>query len=203
MRSLVIALFIFAGSMGIMSSGWLMSRVNTYVLLLVSLLGAPPLLYASLHSGGASFLVLLFLGNVVLSSSITVNIILAQIILRGYESIASSLMMGAAWGGRRITQSAGREFSRHIRFTNCVGRVGNASVSARTAPDAATRSTGFVKTCGLMLDKLVSHAIDMLLRWSKEVLCIVLSLNFVAFNNRSDEPISYIELTFEKKLSKL
>ena len=38
-RSLVIALFIFAGSMGIMSSGWLMSRVNTYVLLLVSLLG--------------------------------------------------------------------------------------------------------------------------------------------------------------------
>ena len=42
-RSLVIALFIFAGSMGIMSSGWLITRVNTYVLLLVSLLGAPPL----------------------------------------------------------------------------------------------------------------------------------------------------------------
>ena len=97
-RSLVIALFIFAGSMGIMSSGWLMSRVNTYVLLLVSLLGAPPLLYASLHSDGFSFLLFLFLGNVVLSSSITVNIILAQMMLRGYESIASSLMMGAAWG---------------------------------------------------------------------------------------------------------
>ena len=50
MRSLVIAVFIFAGSMGIMSSGWLMTRVNTYVLLLVSLLGSPPLLYASLHT---------------------------------------------------------------------------------------------------------------------------------------------------------
>ena len=97
-RSLVIALFIFAGSMGIMSSGWLMSRVNTYVLLLISLLGAPPLLYASLHADGFSFLALLFIGNVVLSSSITINIILAQLILRGYESIASSLMMGAAWG---------------------------------------------------------------------------------------------------------
>ena len=97
-RSLVIALFIFAGSMGIMSSGWLMSRINTYVLLLISLLGAPPLLYASLHSDGFSFLVLLFIGNVMLSSSITINIILAQMILRGYESIASSLMMGAAWG---------------------------------------------------------------------------------------------------------
>ena len=97
-RSLVIALFIFAGSMGIMSSGWLITRVNTYVLLLVSLLGSPPLLYASLHSEGLGFLVFLFLGNVVLSSSITVNIILAQMILRGHENIASSFMMGAAWG---------------------------------------------------------------------------------------------------------
>ena len=97
-RSLVIALFIFAGSMGIMSSGWLITRVNTYVLLLVSLLGAPPLLYASLHSDGFNFLALLFLGNVILSSSITINIILAQMMLRGHESIASSFMMGAAWG---------------------------------------------------------------------------------------------------------
>ena len=97
-RSLVIALFIFAGSMGIMSSGWLMSRVNTFILLLVSLLGSPPLLYISLHSEGPTFLVFLFLGNVVLSSSITVNIILAQMILRGHENIASSFMMGAAWG---------------------------------------------------------------------------------------------------------
>ena len=97
-RSLVLALFIFAGSMGILSSGWLMSRVNTYVLLLVSLLGAPPLLYWSLHTDGFSFLALLFLGNVILTSSITVNIVLAQIMLRGHESIASGLMMGAAWG---------------------------------------------------------------------------------------------------------
>ena len=97
-RSLVLALFIFAGSMGILSSGWLMSRVNTYVLLLVSLLGAPPLLYGSLHTDGFSFLALLFLGNVILTSSITVNIVLAQIMLRGHESIASGFMMGAAWG---------------------------------------------------------------------------------------------------------
>jgi len=98
MRSFVIAIFIFAGSMGIMASGWLLSRINTYVLLLFSLLVSPPLLYASLHSDGFNFLVLLFLGNVVLSSSITINIILAQMILRGHENIASSFMMGAAWG---------------------------------------------------------------------------------------------------------
>ena len=97
-RSLVIALYIFAGSMGIMGSGWFLSRVKTHFLLLFSLAVAPPLLYASLHTSGIRFLVLLFLGNMVLSSSITINIILAQMMLRGHENIASSFMMGASWG---------------------------------------------------------------------------------------------------------
>lgn len=103
-RSFIIALFIFAGSVGIMGGGWLSNRVNTYVLLLFSLLGAPPLLYASLHTDGVLFLVFLFLGNVILASSITINIVLAQMLLRGRENIASSLMMGAAWGCRWIVE---------------------------------------------------------------------------------------------------
>lgn len=98
MRSLVVALYIFAGSMGIMGSGWVLSRINTQVLLLFSLVIAPPLLYAALHTHGITSLVFLFLGNVVLSSSITLNIIWAQIMLRGHENIASSFMMGASWG---------------------------------------------------------------------------------------------------------
>lgn len=97
-RSLIIALFIFAGSMGIMGSGWLLSKINTLVLLLLSLVVAPPLLYASLHTSGIVFLVSLFLGNMVLTSSVTINIILAQMMLRGHESIAASFMMGASWG---------------------------------------------------------------------------------------------------------
>ena len=97
-RSLVIALYIFAGSMGIMGSGWVLSRVHTLILLLFSLVVAPPLLYVALHTQGITSLVFLFLGNVVLSSSITLNIIVAQIILRGHENIASSFMMGASWG---------------------------------------------------------------------------------------------------------
>ena len=97
-RSLVIALFIFAGSVGIMASGWILSRVNTYLLLLFSLIVSTPLLYASLHTEGITFLLFLFLGNLVLSSSVTLNIILAQMALRGHENIASSFMMGAAWG---------------------------------------------------------------------------------------------------------
>lgn len=98
MRSLVVALYIFAGSMGIMGSGWVLSRVHTLILLLFSLVVAPPLLYIALHTQGITALVFLFLGNVVLSSSITLNIIVAQIILRGHENIASSFMMGASWG---------------------------------------------------------------------------------------------------------
>ncbi|MCZ6680519.1 MAG: MFS transporter [Candidatus Poribacteria bacterium] len=97
-RSGVIALFIFAGAVGIMIGGSLSDRINRYRLLLFSLLVAPPLLYFSLHRTGGLFLILLFFGNVVLSSSITVNIVLAQQLLPKNESIASSFMMGAAWG---------------------------------------------------------------------------------------------------------
>lgn len=97
-RSLIVGLYIFAGSMGIMGSGYVLSRVNTLALLGFSLIVAPPLLLVALNTKGITFLVFLFLGNVVLSSSVTLNIILAQMILRGHENIASSFMMGASWG---------------------------------------------------------------------------------------------------------
>ena len=96
-RSGVIGLFIFAGSMGIMVGGSLSDRINYYGLLLFSFIASVPLLYLSLHSTGATFLTLLFLGNFVLSSSTTINIVLAQRLLPEHENIASSFMMGAAW----------------------------------------------------------------------------------------------------------
>ncbi len=96
-RSGVIGLFIFAGSMGIMVGGSLSDRINYYGLLLFSFIASVPLLYLSLHSSGSIFLILLFLGNFVLSSSTTINIVLAQRLLPEHENIASSFMMGAAW----------------------------------------------------------------------------------------------------------
>ena len=96
-RSGVIGLFIFAGSMGIMVGGSLSDRINYYGLLLFSFIASVPLLYSSLHSTGGTFLTLLFLGNFVLSSSTTINIVLAQRLLPEHENIASSFMMGAAW----------------------------------------------------------------------------------------------------------
>ena len=96
-RSGVIGLFIFAASMGIMVGGSLSDRINYYSLLLFSFIASVPLLYISLHSTGGTFLILLLLGNFVLSSSTTINIVLAQRLLPEHENIASSFMMGAAW----------------------------------------------------------------------------------------------------------
>ena len=97
-RSAVLSLFVFAGSMGIMTGGSLSDRINHYTLLRFSLIVAPPILYAALHSNGALFLILLLLGNFTLSTSVTVNIVLAQQLLPRHENLASSFAMGAAWG---------------------------------------------------------------------------------------------------------
>ena len=97
-RSAVLSLFVFAGSIGIITGGSLSDRINHYILLRFSLLVAPPILYAALHSNGILFLILLFLGNFTLSTSVTVNIVLAQQLLPKHESLASSFAMGAAWG---------------------------------------------------------------------------------------------------------
>ena len=97
-RSAVLSLFVFAGSIGIITGGSISDRINRYTLLRFSLLVAPPILYAALHSNGVLFLILLLLGNFTLSTSVTVNIVLAQQLLPKHESLASSFAMGAAWG---------------------------------------------------------------------------------------------------------
>ena len=97
-RSAVLALFLFAGSVGIVAGGWLALRLDRYRLLLFSLIASPPLLYLALHSHGIAFLCLIFIGNLLLSTSISVNIVWAQQLLPRHENIASSLMMGGAWG---------------------------------------------------------------------------------------------------------
>lgn len=97
-RSAVLALFLLAGTVGIVIGGSLSHRVSRHRMLLFSLIASPPLLYLSLHSSGAVFLTLLFLGNVTLSASTSVNIVWAQQLLPARENMASSLMMGGAWG---------------------------------------------------------------------------------------------------------
>ena len=97
-RSAVLALFLLAGTIGIVIGGSLSHRVSRHRMLLFSLIASPPLLYLSLHSSSTLFLFLLFIGNVILSASTSVNIVWAQQLLPARENIASSLMMGGAWG---------------------------------------------------------------------------------------------------------
>ena len=97
-RSAVLALFLLAGTVGIVVGGSLSHRMARHRMLLYSLIVSPPLLYLSLHSSSTVFLFLLFLGNVILSASTSVNIVWAQQLLPARENIASSLMMGGAWG---------------------------------------------------------------------------------------------------------
>ena len=62
----------------------------------------------------------------------------------------------------------------------------------------------FAGAGGLGASRCYSHYEAMLLRWSKEFLCIVLGLNLVAFNNLTEVMNSFLILkSLLKKLSKL
>ena len=98
---MILAGFIFAGSMGILAGGKLSDILGGSVVLLISLVFSTPLLHLSAMSmtdNPISFIVLLFAGNFVLASSASVNIVMGQKLLPNHQSIASSFMMGAAWG---------------------------------------------------------------------------------------------------------
>ena len=100
-RSMILAGFTFAGSMGILTGGKLSDVLGGSLVLLVSLVFSTPLLHLSaafITDNPVAFIVLLFAGNFVLASSSSVNIVMGQQLLPNHQSIASSFMMGAAWG---------------------------------------------------------------------------------------------------------
>ena len=100
-RSLILAGFTFAGSMGILAGGKLSDILGGNLVLLISLAFSTPLLYlsaSSISDNPIVFILLLFAGNFVLASSASVNIVMGQQLLPNHQSIASSFMMGAAWG---------------------------------------------------------------------------------------------------------
>ncbi len=100
-RSLILAGFTFAGSMGILTGGKLSDILGGNMVLLISLVFSTPLLNLSASSIADNpivFIIFLFSGNFVLSSSASVNIVMGQQLLPNHQSIASSFMMGAAWG---------------------------------------------------------------------------------------------------------
>ena len=97
-RSGILASFIFAGSMGILFGGRVSERIDGRIILCVSLVTAAPILYISLNSNGLLFIVFLLFGNFILSSSVPANIVMGQQLLPNNQNLATSFMMGAAWG---------------------------------------------------------------------------------------------------------
>ena len=85
-------------SMGFLFGGRMAEKTGGKVILCVSLVTAAPVLYLSLNSNNLLFIVFLLFGNFILSSSVPVNIVMGQQMLPNNQNLATSFMMGGAWG---------------------------------------------------------------------------------------------------------
>lgn len=97
-RAGVMSGFIFFGSVGILIGGVLSDRLLRLPLIVGSALIPAPLWIGALHTHGFAFFALLFIGNLVYQSSTSVFIVIGQETMPERSNLATSLMMGAAWG---------------------------------------------------------------------------------------------------------
>lgn len=97
-RAAVLSGFVLFGSAGILAGGFLSDRWFRLPLIVVSSLAPTPLWIGALHVEGLLFFLLLFIGNFLYQSSTSVFIVLGQEVFPERSNLATSLMMGAAWG---------------------------------------------------------------------------------------------------------
>jgi len=91
--------FLFPGSFGGVLGGHLSDRLGRKRVLIFSMAACLPFFYTSLFASGQVLsLILLACAGFLISSSTPVNIIMAQELVPGRASTASSLMMGFGWG---------------------------------------------------------------------------------------------------------
>ena len=88
---------LLAGMMGLLIGGHLSDRFGGRRIMRLSLFIATPLLYGFLYTDGILSLVLLLGSTLTLSSTIPVNIVLAQIAAPRLKGVASSLVMGMSF----------------------------------------------------------------------------------------------------------
>lgn len=94
------ALFLFGGigAIGGVSGGTFSDRVGRRRMVALSLLLGAPLLLAFIHTHGPWAYVFLAGGGIALYLSVAVTIVMAQELLPHRASVASSIVMGLAWG---------------------------------------------------------------------------------------------------------
>ncbi|MBI4278355.1 MAG: MFS transporter [Armatimonadetes bacterium] len=94
------ALFLYAGvgALGGLSGGYLTDRLGRRGVLVASFLVGAPLLWGFLWLRGPLSFLFLALGGMAYFASATVSLVMAQELLPGRASMASSIVMGLAWG---------------------------------------------------------------------------------------------------------
>lgn len=92
------ALFTLFGAMGGFTGGLLSDRVGGRRIIVLSMLLAPPFLAAFFLTEGVVSAACLAAGAALLLSTLPVNVVMAQKLMPQRASMASSLMMGFAWG---------------------------------------------------------------------------------------------------------
>jgi FSR family fosmidomycin resistance protein-like MFS transporter len=96
--SLSLSLYLAAGAIGGLAGGNLADRFGGRLVILISMIGSVPFFVLFLLASGAWSVAGLFLGGLVLLSTVPVNIIMAQKLAPTQAGTVSALMMGFAWG---------------------------------------------------------------------------------------------------------
>lgn len=95
---MALTVFSFMGSVGGLVGGYLSDRVGRRRIILYSMLGSAPFLYAALQVDGLLFFGLLGLAGLMLNSADSVVVATAQELVPDRAGMASSMVMGLGWG---------------------------------------------------------------------------------------------------------
>jgi FSR family fosmidomycin resistance protein-like MFS transporter len=102
------AVFLFGGvgALGGISGGTLSDRYGRRRILALSLILGVPMLYAFIRTSGPLAYVFLAAGGISIYLSAAVTIVMAQELLPHRASVASSIVMGLAWGTAGLSLTA-------------------------------------------------------------------------------------------------
>jgi FSR family fosmidomycin resistance protein-like MFS transporter len=93
-----LSLYLIGGALGGVVGGNLADRFGGKRIILISMIGATPLLALFLFTTGLPSAIGLFLGGLMLLFTIPVNVVMAQNLAPTQMGTVSALMMGFGWG---------------------------------------------------------------------------------------------------------
>ncbi len=141
------AVFLFGGigAIGGLLGGMLSDRIGRRALLTVSLLIGTPLMLLFLTTGGFWSYVALALGGITIYLSAAITIVMAQEVLPHRASVASSIVMGLAWGAAGLSLTGVGALADAIGLTRALmavlGLAAVALVFVALLPPTADKTT--------------------------------------------------------------